>query len=302
MNDRFARALHRDLKIRLVAIVAPELCQTAATRHRASPAASCALGRGLMASLLLSTIQPSRERVTIQLLADGPLKGVISDAFDDGLVRGYPLDPEACPDVRMDKRQILAKLIGRDGLVNVVRDIGVRERVQGQVDLVTSEIDEDVEAYLRQSEQVPSALGCELVMDDKGQILAAGGVLLQVMPDSPPEALTQLREAQLALRGGELFDLLTANKAATPMDLVRLVLGPYGADAELLDEQPALFRCRCDRERIKAMVRALDPAELEGMIAEGKAEITCNFCSEVYLFDGDELVRLRAERATAAPN
>lgn len=301
MTDRFVRAVHRDLKIRAVALLAPELCQTAARRHRTTPAVSCALGRGLMSALLIATLNPSRERVTIQLLADGPLKGVITDAYEDGQVRGYPLDPDACPDARMDKRQILAKLIGRDGLCNVVRDIGVRERVQGQVNLVTSEIDEDVEAYLRQSEQVPSALGTELVMAEDGRILAAGAVLMQLMPDSTPEAEKQLREAQMALRGGELYDALKAG-VMSPMELVRLVLGPYADGAEPLDEQPVQFRCRCDRGRIQALVRALDPAELDGMIEEGKAEITCNFCNEVYTIDRDELVSLRAERSAAAPN
>jgi molecular chaperone Hsp33 len=301
MTDRLARAVHHDLNIRLVAILAPELCQIAATRHRATPAAACALGRGLLSAVLLSTLNPTGERVTIQLLADGPLKGVIADAYEDGLVRGYPLDPEACAGVPMDRRQILAKLIGRDGLCNVVRDIGVRERVQGQVDLVTSEIDEDVEAYLRQSEQVPSALGCELVMDGKGGILAAGAVLLQLMPDSPPEAQTRLREAQMALRGGELFDALKAG-VREPMELVRLVLGPQGAGVQLIDEKPVSFRCRCDRGRIEALVRALDPAEIDAMIEEGKAEITCNFCNEVYTIDREALVRLRGERGSQPPN
>lgn len=301
MTDRLARAVHRDLNLRLVAILAPELCGIAARRHRATPAASCALGRGLLSAMLLSTVTPSRERVTMQLLADGPLKGVIADAYEDGQVRGYPLDPEACPDEPMDRRQILAKLIGRDGLVNVVRDIGVRERVQGQVNLVTSEIDEDVEAYLRQSEQVPSALGCELVMDKAGGILAAGAVLLQLMPDSPPAAQTLLREAQMALRGGELFDALKAGVSG-PMDLVRLVLGAQGAGAELLDERPVEFKCRCDRGRIEALVRALDPAELDGMIEEGKSEITCNFCNEVYVLSREDLVRIRDERGSTPPN
>ena len=102
-------------------------------------------------------------RVTIQVQGDGPLRGVTVDAYDDGSVRGYPLLPEACAAERMDRRQRLADLVGRDGVVNVVRDVGLSERFQGQVSLVTSEIDEDLEAYLRQSEQIPSALGTEAV-------------------------------------------------------------------------------------------------------------------------------------------
>ena len=291
MSNLLIRSLHRPLHLRIVAAVAPQVCQTAADRHRTSPAATCALGRGLLGGLLLSTITRG-ERVTIQLVASGPLKGLTVDAFDDGAVRGYPLAAQACPERPMHKRQILANLIGRDGVVNLVRDVGLKERIQGQVSLVTSEVDEDLEAYLRQSEQIQSALGCELVMDEAGQVLAAGGVLLQSLPEAPPETAVVLREAQHALRGGELYDLLRAG-SATPRELLQLLLGPHAADLEVQDERPVAFRCRCDRERIEAMIAGQATSDLDEMIAEGRAEVTCNYCNEVYLIQRDDLVRLR---------
>jgi|JI102314A2RNA_FD_contig_81_13674_length_1464_multi_1_in_0_out_0_1 molecular chaperone Hsp33 len=291
--DLLIRALHRGLNVRIVAAITTQLCQEAAQRHRSSPAASCALGRGLSASLLLATLTRGGERVTIQLQSSGPLRGFTVDAYDDGLVRGYPLEPQGAPTASMAGRQQLCKLIGRDGVVNVMRDVGLKERYQGQVNLVTAEVDEDVEAYLRQSEQIPSALGTELVMDAAGNVLRAGAVLVQSMPDSPPEVLTQIREAQHALRSGGLYDCLNLDET-TPLQLAQLVMGVYGDGVEVLDSRPLAFRCRCDRGRIEAMIAGMSLPDLDGLIDEGKAEITCNFCSEVYLISRDELVQMRA--------
>jgi molecular chaperone Hsp33 len=295
MSDLLIRAIHRTLNVRIVAAIATEVCQDAARRHRCSPAAACALGRGIVGGYLLATLTRGGERVTIQVQADGPLRGVSIDAYDDGLVRGYPLAPQECADQRMDRRQRLADLIGRDGVVNILRDVGLQERFQGQVSLVTSEIDEDIEAYLRQSEQIPSALGCELIFDGEGQIVRAGGVLLQAMPDAPEETKAVLHEAQHILRSGELYDFLAAGPQ-TPQALASLLLGIYGDQVEVQDQRQLQFRCRCDRGRIEAMLGGLPDCDLDELIGEGKAEITCNFCAAVYQFDKDELNELRRRK------
>lgn len=295
MSDLLIRAIHRTLHVRVVSAIATNVCQEAAHRHGASAAAACALGRGILGSYLLATLTRGGERVTIQVQGDGPLRGVTVDAYDDGSVRGYPLLPEACAAERMDRRQRLADLIGRDGVVNVVRDVGLSERFQGQVSLVTSEIDEDIEAYLRQSEQIPSALGTEVIFDSGGHIVQAGGVLLQAMPDSPEETQTVLRNAQHLLRRGELYDLLQSGPQ-TPGALAELLLGSYAEGLEIQDHRELQFRCRCDRGRIEAMLRTLADGDIDEMIAEGKAEITCNFCNSVYQFSVEELTEVRRGR------
>lgn len=292
--DLLIRAVHRTLNIRLVAAITTQLCRTASARHKLSAAAACALGRGLSASLLLATLTKGGERVTIQIEGNGPLKGLTVDAYDDGAVRGYVLEPQAWADRSMVKRQRLGPLLGHDGVVNVLRDVGLKERFQGQVNLIVSEIDEDIEAYLRQSEQIPSALGCELIMDEAGAILQSGCVLLQTMPDSTPEAHHQVREAQHILRSGELFDLLKQGPQ-TPLALAQLVMGPHASGIEVLDTRPLAFRCRCDIRRIEAMLGSLTLNDLDEMIDEGEANITCNFCSEVYRLSKETLLTARAQ-------
>lgn len=300
-GDHLYRGLIRELNMRLVVALCPELCRDAARRHKASPAAACALARGMVSGVLLATLSKTEERVTIQIQSNGPLRGLSVDAYGDGLVRGFPHAPQASLEASMAKRQRLAPLLGRSGVVHVVRDIGLRDRYQGQVDFVTAEVDEDVEAYLRQSEQIPSALGCEVTMDADGTIVSAGGVLVQSMPDSPEETKHHLREVQHMLRSGELYDLLKTGPRSAK-DLAKLVAGKYEGSLEIFDDRPLRFQCRCDRNRIAAMIGGLEIADLDEMIAEGQAEVSCNYCAQVYTIDRDELVRLRQARPQREQN
>ncbi len=292
LGDHLFRGTIRALNLRLVVALCTDLCQDAALRHHASPAAACALGRGLLAGVLLATLTKTEERVTIQIQANGPLRGLTVDAYGDGLVRGFPHAPQAGLGADMSKRQRLAPFLGRDGVVHVVRDIGVRDRYEGQVSFVTAEVDEDVEAYLRNSEQIPSALGCELIMDPAGQIVCAGGVLVQSMPDSPPETKQHLREVQHMLRSGDFFDVCKT-RPRSAQDLARFIAGPYESSLEFIDHRPLCFQCRCDRGRIAAMLRGMSLTDLDELIAEGKAEVTCNYCAVRYEISRDELIELR---------
>lgn len=290
MADVLLRAVCRPLSIRIVAALTSDLCLEASRRHGTSPLVSCALGRGLTAGLLLSTLTTGGERVTLQFQSGGPVKGLTIDAYDDGDVRGYPQVPDVLKDVRVVGRQRLGGILGRDGVINVTREMaGLKDRYQGQVALYSGEVDEDVEAYLRESEQIPSALGCDVVLGDEGQVVAAGGFLAQVMPGGNEELIHQ---AQLGLRAGALYDLL--REPGPSAERIARTLLP-GVEVELLDARALRFRCRCSRDRILGMLRTLSRVDLSEMVEEGKAEITCNYCNEQYVLSQDDLLQVLEE-------
>src|SRR5688572_18429051 len=169
-------------KVRVVAAVTTDVAREAARRHRAVAGAAVALARSATSGLLLATLTKGGERVTLQILGDGPLGGVTADANDAGDVRAYVKNAEVLAPGGPERRAALRDAIGRNGVVNVVRDLGVREQYSGQSNIITGEIDEDVEHYLRVSEQVDSALGCEAVLGEGMVIRASAGVLAECMP------------------------------------------------------------------------------------------------------------------------
>jgi len=289
-SDHLIRGVGRSSTLRVAAVVTTGVALEAAERHHLSPPAACAVGRALTSGLLLATLTKGGERVTVQLVGNGPI-GAITVDVTDGDVRGYARHPAAGPaDARGRLR--IGDLLGRYGVVNVLRDMGLRDRYQGQISLVTGEIDEDLEAYLRTSEQVPSALGCEVVLDDQGAVVAAGGVLVQSLPEGDPESV---REVQEALRSGELYRLLAAG-VVSPVELARRVTGLD--DLEVLgDDRPVQFACRCSQGRIEDMLALLSSVDLDEMIADEKpTDITCNFCNASYRVEREALERIRGPR------
>jgi molecular chaperone Hsp33 len=291
--DHLIRGVGRNATVRVAAVMSTGVAAEAMLRHHLSPSAAYAVGRALTSGLLLATLTKGGERVTVQLLGDGPI-GAITVDVTDGNVRGYAARPDAGPP---DARLPVAETLGRHGVVHVLRDLGMRDRYQGQIALTTGEIDEDLEAYLRTSEQVPSALGCEVVFEN-GQVRAAGGVLVQSLPGSDPESV---REVQHALRTGVLYRLLEEG-VASPLELARRVSGLD--DLEVLgDDRPVRFQCRCSEDRIASMLSLLSTVDLDEMIAEDKpAEIICNFCNATYRVERAELERIRAQVAPRQSN
>jgi molecular chaperone Hsp33 len=290
MADHLVRALVKDHSVRVVAAISTEAAREAARRHQVVAGGAVALGRVSTAALLLATLTKGGERVTLQISGDGPLGLATADGTDAGDVRAYLARPETLVAGGTKRRVALGDAIGRRGVVNVLRDLGLRETYTGQAPIVTGEIDEDVENYLRLSEQIDSALGCEAVLGDGLELAATGGVLVQCLPGAEESPI--VREAQHRMRTGALYDAL-AGGPESALELARAVIDP-SLELELLDTRPIQFRCRCSAERVSDMLALLGAADLDAMIREdGGAEVVCNFCGETYRISKDQLERLR---------
>jgi molecular chaperone Hsp33 len=294
MHDHLIRAIARNANVRVACTVTTAVVADSARRHGLSPAATCAVGRALTSGLLLATLTKGGERVTVQLVGDGPIGSITVDATDAGHVRGYAAHPQAGPAVEAGVRCMVAQTLGRNGSVNVLRDLGLRELYQGQVTLTSGEIDEDIETYLRTSEQVPSALGCDVVLRPDGGVAAAAGVLVQSMPGGDPDSL---RDVQHALRNGRLHELLTQTKWSSAAALAAQIYQTEPLEV-IGEERTVRFACKCSPERIGDMLTLLTTVDLDEMIAEDKpVEITCNYCGQRFEVPRSELEKIRSQIA-----
>jgi molecular chaperone Hsp33 len=297
-TGQIARCLLDDGAARLVVALSTPAAREAARRHAASGLAAMALARGTTAGLLLSTLTKDEERVTLQVLGDGPLGGLTVDASSSGQVRAYLKNPAVRLPPSMNAlhespRLSLAAGMGAGGIVSVVRDLGLRETFNGQTALVSGEIDEDVESYLIASEQIDSALGCDALLDGDGQIELAGGLLVQALPGGRGAAVVEAARGRL--RDGALLRAL-GERPPSAEALARAVMGQAGSSLRLLDLRPVTFHCPCSRERAISSLTLLGNAELGAMVLEdGKAEVICNFCRQRYDFSETDLETIRRE-------
>ncbi|WP_428263128.1 Hsp33 family molecular chaperone HslO [Haliangium sp.] len=296
MTDTIVRCLLPDPAVRVLAVVSTEVAREAARRHRAAAGVQVALGRGASCGLLLATLTKSGEQVTLQILGNGDLGSLMVDATDDGDVRVGLRHPEVLVPGPAGRRVSLAAGIGSWGVVSVARDLGGRLQSTGQSPLVSGEIDEDVEHYLCSSEQVDSALGCEVLLGDS-EVARSAGVLVQCLPGSDAAGLVE--EARARLRGGALAELLASEVDAETV--ARAAMGEVGPGLEVLDQRPVRFRCPCSRDRVYSALVMLGADELEQMIYEdGGAEVVCEFCRAEYQVDVEVLVEMYAESAGRA--
>jgi molecular chaperone Hsp33 len=299
MADELVRALIRGGTVRVVAAVTSDLLREAARRHEAQGDTVRALGRVSAAALLLATHGKDQQRVTLQMHGDGPIGSVTADALAWGGVRMYAhaqaagvaaVDIEASDPGADPARPSTARALGKHGTVNVTRDLGMRERYRGQSSMVSGEIDEDVAHYLRTSEQIDSAIGCDVVITPDGRAVA-GGLLVQALPGAALGVQGFIHEVQDRLREGALHRAL----AEGPMGALSLAFAVLGPDESLdvLDRRAPRFHCPCSRERVKGMLAMLGRQELASMMAEDRsAEIVCNFCRERYEVGHEELMRI----------
>jgi len=288
---------------RVVIVTSTDVAREATRRHQAGGSTAVALGRGLTAGLLLATLTKDEERVTLQVLGDGPLGGLTVDASAAGTARAYVKNPAVrLPPARPGVQRLsLGAAMGSVGVVSVVRDLGLRDTFSGQTALVSGEIDEDVAHYLRKSEQIASALRCEVVLWPDGNVAAAAGILVQALPGTEGVAEVEAARAQLEEESGALLHALSQAFTREPpaegaAALLRSVLGRHLGELLLLDVRPVRFHCPCSRERAGASLALLGPAELAAMVVEdGKAEVICNFCRARYDFSDGELETIRRE-------
>ena len=268
----------------MAVISATELVARAQQIHRCSPTATAALGRTLCAASLLGEAMKEEDAsLTIRINGGGPLGGVIAISDHEGYVRGAVGDPSVDLPLRADGKLDVGGAVGRDGMLTVSRDIGLKEPYVGSVELRSGEIAEDLTAYLLESDQIPSACALGVLIDTDGSVKTAGGFLVQLMPGAPDELIGKLEDNIF------MMDQLTTILSEDGTDEVfRQVL--RGFDYHLVQESPVGYRCSCSRERVEAALGVVERQELEEMIAEDREfEVSCQFCDAVYRFGPQEL-------------
>ena len=287
--DQIIRATAADGFVKMAVITARDSVERARQIHGLSSTACAALGRTLCAaSLLGQAMKEEAASLTIRINGGGPIGSVVAVSDSGGNMRGYVDAPRCELPLRADGKLDVGGAVGRDGMLTVSRDLGLREPYIGSVALVSGEIAEDMTAYLLESEQVPSACALGVLVDTDRTIRAAGGFLVQLMPGADAPLIGRLEENIF------LMDQLTT---VLDQDGERALFEQVlrGFDWHEVGSYPVAYRCPCTRERVERALTVIKPQELEEIAAEGKdVSVSCQFCDRVYVFSPRELLELRA--------
>jgi len=284
MSDYIVRAMAANQQVRAFAATTRDLVETARAAHNTSPVATAALGRLLTAGTLMgSMMKNEKDLLTIQIKCDGPIQGLTVTADMAGNVKGYVENPNVMLPPSAKGKLDVANALGL-GVLNVIKDMGLKEPYVGQTILTTSEIAEDLTYYFATSEQVPSSVGLGVLMEKDNTVKQAGGFIIQVMPFVEDAVVEQL-EKNIA----NLEPVTTMlDKGMTPEQILETVLA--GMDVEFNDTMETRFACNCSKERVEKALISIGRKDIQEMINDGKPiEMHCHFCNTSYQFTVEEL-------------
>ncbi|MFJ7936826.1 Hsp33 family molecular chaperone HslO [Sporosarcina sp. NPDC096371] len=284
MKDYLVKALAFDGTIRAYATRSTDTVAEVQRRHAMWPTATAALGRSMTAAVMMGAMVKGEDKLTIKIDGGGPLGSMIIDANAHGEVRGYAMHPQTHFDLNDKGKLDVRRAVGTEGMLTIVKDLGLRDYFTGQVPIVSGEIAEDFTEYFVVSEQVPSAVGLGVLVNPDNTAKAAGGFIIQVMPGATDETIEELEKR---IANVEPISTLIA-RGLTPEEILGEVLGADNLD--ILDRMDVAFTCNCSRERFSNAIIGLGEREIQDMIDEdGKAEAHCHFCLETYVYPKEEL-------------
>lgn len=290
MEDYLLKALCFDGQIRAYAVNATKTVSEAQRRHDSWNTSTAALGRTMVASVMLGAMNKGDDIITVKVQGDGPAGAIVVGSDGRGNVKGYIQNPQLSLPLN-DKGKIDVRgAVGTVGSLSVTKDLGMKEPFTGQVELVSGELGEDFTYYLANSEQVPSAVGLSVLIDNDDTVKAAGGFIVQVMPGATGETITEIEKRIADMP----FVSRMIEQGETPETILNRLLGDENVN--FLTETPVQFKCDCSMEKFSKALVSIGKEEIQAMIDEDHgAEATCHFCNNKYDFTEDDLNNILQE-------
>jgi len=291
-SDYMVRATALDGLVRAFAIDSTNTVAELRQRHGTDPAVTAALGRLATATVMFGAMLKEEDQlVTVRVQGNGPAGVLLASANGNGEVRGLVANPR--PDI--DQAKSNGKLnvcgaVGTSGRLTVTRDLGMRQPHTSTVELVSGEVGEDLAHYLAHSEQIPSAVGIGVFVKATGDVEAAGGYIVQLMPG--------IKETDAAAIEKVIRDLPHPTTMLRSGDTPEAILARiFDKDLEILESKPVRFHCPCSKERVERALLLLGEAGIREIIdadrEKGSTEVVCQFCSAVYEVPVEDLEELR---------
>ena len=289
--DKLIKATALNGDVRIIAAESTELVDKGVKIHQCAPTAAAAFGRMLTAGALMgSMLKSKQDSITIQISGGGEAKGVVVTSYADAHVKGYIGNPAADLPANSKGKLDVAGIIGLEGNLTVIKDMGLKEPYVGQSPISTGEIGEDLAYYFTVSEQTPSAVGLGVLIDTDCSVKAAGGFIIQMMPGAN-EMVTDI----LTYRLQEIPSIteMISNGMGIE-DIIKYIFEDM--QLNILESTVPEYRCDCSKEKVEKALISIGKEELGNIYNEGKTEeIQCHFCNKTYSFNHEEVGKLLHE-------
>lgn len=283
--DKIINATAKDGMIRIIGGITTDLVNEGTSIHNTTPVVSAALGRMLTAGAIMSAMHKSEnEKTTLKINGKGPINGIVVTAHSDNTVKGYIGQSYVDLPLNSAKKLDVGGAVGTDGILYVIKDLGLREPYVGQVPIQTGEIAEDLTYYFASSEQTPSAVSLGVLVDKDLSIKAAGGFIIQMMPGAD-EFIADI----LSYRLEEIPPITTMiSEGKTIEEILEYIFEDM--DLKILNSVKPEYKCDCSREKVVKALISIGEKDLTEIYEDNKEEeVVCDFCNKKYTFTNEEI-------------
>lgn len=286
------RAISKNAAVVSCALDATDMVAEIERIHETSAVVTAGLGRlAIAASMMGYGLKGANDSITLRVDGGGPAGQLVAVADSHGNVKCDVEHPIVELPLNAYGKLDVGGAVGKNGMLSVVKDLGLKEPYVGMCPLVSGEIAEDIASYYATSEQTPTVCGLGVLVNPDLHVKAAGGYLIQVLPFAEEACIDQLEK--------NIQDLPHVTKmltdGMTPEQIALRLLD--GLEPNLLDEATVSYHCDCSRERTEKVLISLGKEELEKMAADGEdITVTCHFCHQQYTFTPDALRKLAEKK------
>ncbi len=275
-------------EVMATAVDTTDIVNRAEQIHKTSAVVTAALGRLLTAgSMMGNMLKGKDDSITLRVNGDGPTGSLIVVSDFNGDVRGYVQNPVVELPLNAKGKLDVGGAVGQNGLLYVLKDLGLKEPFSGSVPLVSGEIAEDITSYYALSEQIPTVCALGVLVNPDLSVKSAGGYIIQLLPAASDATIDKLEKSIMEMKS--VTTMLSSGM--TPEEIIKTALKEF--EVEVLYTQDIEYKCNCSKERVSKALISLGKEELAEMAKEnGETEISCHFCDKVYKFSSSELKKL----------
>ncbi|MCF0116079.1 MAG: Hsp33 family molecular chaperone HslO [Erysipelotrichaceae bacterium] len=283
MKDYLVKATACDGHVRIICVRTTDLVETTREKHDMWPTSLAALGRvEAMGAIMGSMLKDEKEKVVLQINGGGPIGTVLVEAKNNGDVRGFVGDPHQYLKYNDSNKLAVGPVVGNQGYLSVTKDLHLKDNFTGKVQLQTGEIGDDFAYYFTLSEQTPSAVSVGVLVGTDAKCQAAGGLLIQMMPNAVEEDIQYVENVVGMMKPISTY----MDEGKSPEEVVKMLF----PEAVILETSPVQFKCDCSKDRFKAALTTLKMEDLMDMKENNHGcEVRCDYCNSYYQFTEEEL-------------